>query len=303
MIRIINKIENVRRFRCYENENADEFQKLTVIYGLNGTGKTTLASIFRSLKTGDSKYIMIPQMMSNIQGAATAPRQQALTTTSNTMLSSQYLSIEIISNNGANISHKLENGMWSKTSPEIEIFDIHFCNLLFSGAEARYDKLNDLLIGDRCNDLRMKIVDGALKHFKALRQKLYDEGNEKSFRDRRDEISARHLPKQSHLVTTDQFKQVSPEPEIHPDPSQRLKLYSTDDFRDTKKTILGKFMCNLLTYSFLFNVCTGSITMILYKIFLDLMCQMEPKNLVNVIYMFRPSGSLPKCSRKNSEST
>jgi wobble nucleotide-excising tRNase len=58
MIRKILAIKNVGVFSSYGAGRDVEFRRLTIIFGENGRGKTTLTAIFRSLQTGNAHYIL-----------------------------------------------------------------------------------------------------------------------------------------------------------------------------------------------------------------------------------------------------
>jgi len=69
MIKRINIINNVGTFREFSNGGSIQFEKLTFIYGLNTTGKTTLTDILTSLKENEPSLITdrksIPPFNSN----------------------------------------------------------------------------------------------------------------------------------------------------------------------------------------------------------------------------------------------
>lgn len=57
---MIEKIVQIKRIGYFRNHTANgdvPFRKLTLIYGENGRGKTTLCAIFRSLQTGNHAFI------------------------------------------------------------------------------------------------------------------------------------------------------------------------------------------------------------------------------------------------------
>ncbi|OGZ85925.1 MAG: hypothetical protein A2463_04725 [Candidatus Staskawiczbacteria bacterium RIFOXYC2_FULL_32_10] len=58
MIEKIIKIFGIGRFESYISEGDVSFKKLTLIYGENGRGKTTLSAIFRSLRSNDPMHIL-----------------------------------------------------------------------------------------------------------------------------------------------------------------------------------------------------------------------------------------------------
>ncbi len=58
MLKKIISIKNVGKFLSYKAVGDVELRRLNLIYGENARGKTTLCDIYRSLRTGDSQYIM-----------------------------------------------------------------------------------------------------------------------------------------------------------------------------------------------------------------------------------------------------
>ena len=95
------KVENVGRFTKLAPKGDLTFRKLTLIYGGNGHGKTTLAGVLRSLQTGDASYIEERATL----GATDQP------------------AVEIrLSQDTA----RFASGRWSTTTPELEIFDSTF---------------------------------------------------------------------------------------------------------------------------------------------------------------------------------
>ena len=53
----ILKVEQVGRFKSLVAKGDVQFRRLTLLYGQNAHGKTTIAGIFRSLRSGDAAYI------------------------------------------------------------------------------------------------------------------------------------------------------------------------------------------------------------------------------------------------------
>lgn len=107
---MINKVENlfsIGKFRNYQAAGQVNFKKLTLIYGDNGGGKTTLTSVFRSLTTNNPEIIR-HRVSTNNTTAQTAQITQTATPT--------------------NIFHTFGAGGWTNPFPNIEIFDIHFVN-------------------------------------------------------------------------------------------------------------------------------------------------------------------------------
>lgn len=107
---MINKVENlvsIGKYRSYQAAGQVNFKKLTLIYGDNGGGKTTLTSIFRSLTTNNPDIIR-HRVSTNHTSAQAAQISQIATP--------------------RNIFHTFGANGWSIDFPDIEIFDIHFVN-------------------------------------------------------------------------------------------------------------------------------------------------------------------------------
>ena len=102
IVRKIVKIENVGKFAKLAPAGDVEFRKLSLLYGENGHGKTTLAAVLRSLRTGQAAYL--------------AERA--------TLGASGSQNIEILLGNGS--VAKFSGGAWSQPVGDIEIFDASF---------------------------------------------------------------------------------------------------------------------------------------------------------------------------------
>lgn len=113
---MINKVENlvsIGKFRNYQAAGQVNFKKLTLIYGDNGGGKTTLTSVFRSLTTNNPEIIR-----SRISTNHTATQAAQITQTATP----------------TNIFHTFGTGGWTLPFQDIEIFDIHFVSAnIYSG--------------------------------------------------------------------------------------------------------------------------------------------------------------------------
>jgi wobble nucleotide-excising tRNase len=57
MIRKLLTLQNIGRFQSYAAAGDTEFRQLTMIFGENGHGKTTLSAVLRSLQSGDPAHI------------------------------------------------------------------------------------------------------------------------------------------------------------------------------------------------------------------------------------------------------
>ncbi|MBK8712989.1 MAG: AAA family ATPase [Niastella sp.] len=106
---MINKVErlvSIGKFRNYQATGQVNFQKLTLIYGDNGGGKTTLTSVLRSLTTNNPAIVR-----SRISTNHIAPQAAQLTQIGT-----------------PNIFHTFGAAGWTTPFADIEIFDIHFVN-------------------------------------------------------------------------------------------------------------------------------------------------------------------------------
>lgn len=106
MINKIERLTSIGKFRNYQAAGQVNFHKLTLIYGDNGGGKTTISSIFRSLTTNKPEIIR-----SRISTNHTAPQ-----------------AAQIIQSGTPNVFHTFGTTGWTIPFPDIEIFDIHFVN-------------------------------------------------------------------------------------------------------------------------------------------------------------------------------
>lgn len=146
-IKKIISIKNIGKFKNY-NANGDvEFKKLTLIYGENGKGKTTLSEIFRSLKENSPNPINIKK----------------------TVTSSDNPSVSLLTSEGRTTF----NGSWTTPLPSIEIFDSIFVERnIHSGfliSSSQKQNLPNIVFGEKGVEL--------LKEIKAL------EDEEKGLKD------------------------------------------------------------------------------------------------------------------------
>src|SRR4030095_7396986 len=106
MINKVERLTSIGKFRNYNATGQVNFHKLTLIYGDNGGGKTTLTSVFRSLTTNKPEIVR-----SRISTNNTAPQAAQITQTGT-----------------PNIFHTFGAAGWTTPFADIEIFDIHFVN-------------------------------------------------------------------------------------------------------------------------------------------------------------------------------
>lgn len=125
---MLEKIQLLRNVGQFDNVNSSQFNlaKLTMIYAENGRGKTTLAAILRSAATGDATLIEERHRLT-----AQHPAH-----------------IVLQDRTGALI---FQNGAWSRTIPEIAVFDDKFVSdNICSGIELETDhrqNLHELILG------------------------------------------------------------------------------------------------------------------------------------------------------------
>ncbi len=120
MINKIIKILSVGRFEDYNAVGDLEFKKMTVVYGENGRGKTTLSAIFHSLKNNQPIFILERSTLGNTDKP----------------------NIEIRAEND---NYIFKDGQWNKDHKNIEIFDSTFINQnIFSGENVEHDHKKNL---------------------------------------------------------------------------------------------------------------------------------------------------------------
>ncbi len=144
MIKSFQKIKGVGRYSNYlatnvpTEQKVDDFQKFNLIYGENGTGKTTLTHILRSLK-GDDEFLLKKKTF----GYTNSPEVQ-------------------ISAKRLNESELIyQNFQWQEHDPNVEVFDVHFINNnVYTGLEIQNDhkkKLFEIILGDNGVQLKNEI--------------------------------------------------------------------------------------------------------------------------------------------------
>lgn len=95
-------IRNVGVLRAFDTPKAPQLSKLTLFYGRNGRGKSTLTSVLRAARDGCSSTVLARRSLGN--GAA-APEVTLVTATGNV---------------------RFDNGKWNRKSAAIEVFDTAF---------------------------------------------------------------------------------------------------------------------------------------------------------------------------------
>ncbi len=167
-IQKILKVEGLGKFKDFSSSNDDlRFLKHTVIFGYNTYGKSTLTTIFRSLKSSDQKFLYGKKRFGH-EGNIT---------------------IDILDGNNQHLT--LTNSNWS--NPNIVIFDNNFVhNYVFVGDEIDHkhkSSLHGIFVGEN--------VGQQVSRIKELRKE--QDGLEKQ----RDQIKAEYS--KSNLGTFDAF--------------------------------------------------------------------------------------------------
>ena len=128
---MINQLQLLRNVGQFDSVTAGAqlpLAKLALIYAGNGRGKTTLAAILRSLSTGDPAPIMERRRLA----ASHSPHV-------------------VVTARGNSTPAVFQNGSWSRTLPEIAVFDdIFVAENVCSGVDVEPEqrqKLHDLILG------------------------------------------------------------------------------------------------------------------------------------------------------------
>ena len=95
-------IRNVGVLRAFDTPNAPKLDKLTLFYGRNGRGKSTLTAVLRAARDGESTTVLARQSLGN--GGA-APKVVVTSTAGNIVF---------------------DSGKWNAKSAPIEVFDTAF---------------------------------------------------------------------------------------------------------------------------------------------------------------------------------
>ena len=146
MLHKIQRIASIGRYRDYSATGSVHFRKITLFYGENGGGKTTLTSILRSLTLNNPNLVQ-----RRISTNATIPQAAQI--------------IERVQGDDTHYTFNPRNG-WSRTLPNIEVFDIHFIDEnIFSGFEFNEDhkrQLHHFVIGAQGVALQQQIAQNKL---------------------------------------------------------------------------------------------------------------------------------------------
>jgi len=127
---LLERFQLLRNIGQYDSVNAGAqipLSKLTLIYGENGRGKTTLSSVLRSLGTGDAGLVLERHRL----GAANPPH--------------------VVLGFAGGVTAQFQHGAWSAPMPRIAIFDDAFiaanvCSGVEIGTSHRQN-LHELILG------------------------------------------------------------------------------------------------------------------------------------------------------------
>lgn len=154
MISSFNLLRNVGRFDNVATGAQLPFSRVTVIYAENARGKTTLAAILRSVRSGRAELVLERARL----GAQYPPH--------------------LVVGNSAGAPAVFQNGAWDQTFPDIAIFDDTFvaenvCSGIEVGPTQRQN-LHELIVGAQGVALAQALqvqVDQVEIHNRALRER------------------------------------------------------------------------------------------------------------------------------------
>jgi wobble nucleotide-excising tRNase len=150
---LIDKIQLLRNVGQFDSVNAAQFEllKLTLIYAENGRGKTTLAAVLRSARTGEPSSILERHRLGALHPPHIVLRDQ----------------MGIIA---------FQDGAWSRTLPDVVVFDDQFVSEnVCSGMELETEhrqNLHELILGAQGITLNAELqghVDAVEQHNKNLK--------------------------------------------------------------------------------------------------------------------------------------
>ncbi len=159
MIHKIERLISVGKFGNYQATGDVAFRKLTLFYADNGSGKTTVSSVFRSLSENDSSRIIKRKTINSTVPQAVSIIQRPVGTTSS-------------------ITHSFNPSGWRTQYPNIEVFDIHFVDEnIYSGCsfnDEHKKQLHQFVIGAQSVSIQQQIDQNKLDKTtsKAVQQNL-----------------------------------------------------------------------------------------------------------------------------------
>lgn len=137
MLNRIQLVKGVGQFESASQSSNEQFSRLTLIYGENGRGKTTVSAILSSLMSGDRSLINERRRL----GAVDAPH--------------------VVINGPANTALQFKDDAWTGNAPPMLVFDDAFVDAnVCSGlavATGHRQKLHELILGDQGVALNTKL--------------------------------------------------------------------------------------------------------------------------------------------------
>jgi wobble nucleotide-excising tRNase len=131
-------LRNIGQFDNVSTSSALDLKRLTLVYAENGRGKTTLAAILRSLGSGEALPITERRRL----GAVHPPKV-------------------IIACTGATPTATFQNDAWSRTCPEVLVFDDVFVDRnVYSGLDVAAEhrqNLHELILGSQGVNLSRQV--------------------------------------------------------------------------------------------------------------------------------------------------
>ena len=236
MIKKIIALKNVGRFANCKAAGDVEFKELTLIYGGNGQGKTTLCAVFRSLAWNDGRYLSERKT----RGQPESPK------------------VEILTDDGVK---RFDGISWDSSYSPIAIYDSEFIHEnIYAGEMIDHDhkrKLYRVMVGEKGVELASRIDEldelgrVTAKELKAKKDaveemapdgmtakqfaKLKDDPNlEKSIRAKRGEVEA--LKRANEISAKSAFQPITIP--TFPEGFATILSASLEDFAsDVEKTI------------------------------------------------------------------
>ena len=155
MIRSFKLIRNIGTFCCNTTASSITLNRLVLIHGENGRGKTTLAAVLRSLATGEPMPINERKRL----GSSHPPHV-------------------VLNCDGNPVQVMFQHGSWNRTLPNVKIFDDFFVDEnIYSGLNvdaSHRQHLHEFIVGRQGVLLHRRIqelVDCINKHNSALTNK------------------------------------------------------------------------------------------------------------------------------------
>lgn len=147
MIYKIHSLISIGKFSNYQAAGDVAFKKTTLIYADNGSGKTTVSSVFRSLAENDPRRI-IKRKTINATVAQTATIIHRPEGTTN------------------DVTHRFTANAWSSSYPNIEVFDTHFVDEnIYSGcqfSEEHKKQLHQFVIGAQSVTIQQQLYQNKI---------------------------------------------------------------------------------------------------------------------------------------------